>query len=580
MVRKVRSLSSPGKGGVKHDIKKPISKKKEKPNIVERLAKMGGSTPETPTRTSKRILAQIDNVVANERPKRPKEIWKVKPEIKEDDLEDEHEDAFDSPDPQFDGLCDYEKIRMQNILERQAMFNQLELSSAKMEVNEFTPTRQKYTPSSRGLASEKKEKIILPPRKSARIAGGLVPEIERFVPLVEEPVEEDIASLEVLGIKDSFNNADDEEFVTKTKELMIDLRIKTDAEQKPSFQNFNNNKSESELKIKITEDQVAKVVPDRIFSLKLHPGNKVVCAVGGKHGHVGLWDVMTRDSRFNDGVHVYHPHVRPVNTLSWDSFDPSRLVSTSYDGTSRILNCEAEQWEMLYGDKDYLEEGGWTSCHAQQGDNTFLISQGNTGTVVLMDRRVGWSSPASSLQCFQRLNPKSLSVHPLQPHLFLTGTNKGGCFVFDVRTGGGKSLIKPVTELLGHSKSLSTCVFSPVSGNQVASLASDDKIRLYDTSDLKTTITPQCTVHHNNQTGRWLTPLRLTWHPLRDGVLVSGSMARPRQIEVWRTGGGDLRLASQLTGEHLASVTSIVDIHPGLDLVVGGNSSGRCHVFM
>ena len=133
----------------------------------------------------------------------------------------------------------------------------------------------------------------------------------------------------------------------------------------------------------------------------------------------------------------------------------------------RILNCEAEQWEMLYGDKDYLEEGGWTSCHAQQGDNTFLISQGNTGTVVLMDRRVGWSSPASSLQCFQRLNPKSLSVHPLQPHLFLTGTNKGGCFVFDVRTGGGKSLIKPVTELLGHSKSLSTCVFSPVSGNQV-----------------------------------------------------------------------------------------------------------------
>ena len=55
---------------------------------------------------------------------------------------------------------------------------------------------------------------------------------------------------------------------------MIDLRIKTDAELKPSFQNLNenNNKSDSQLKIKITEDQVAKVVPDRIFSLKLHPG--------------------------------------------------------------------------------------------------------------------------------------------------------------------------------------------------------------------------------------------------------------------------------------------------------------------
>ena len=30
-----------------------------------------------------------------------------------------------------------------------------------------------------------------------------------------------------------------------------------------------------------------------------------------------------------------------------------------------------------------------------------------------------------------------------------------------------------------------------------------------------------------------------------------GSMARPRQIEVWRTGGGDLRLASQLTGTNV-----------------------------
>lgn len=47
------------------------------------------------------------------------------------------------------------------------------------------------------------------------------------------------------------------------------------------------------------------VVPDRIFSVKLNPGSKLVAAVGGKAGHVGLWgDVMTRDSSYNDGVHV------------------------------------------------------------------------------------------------------------------------------------------------------------------------------------------------------------------------------------------------------------------------------------
>ena len=235
---------------------------------------------------------------------------------------------------------------------------------------------------------------------------------------------------------------------------------------------------------------------------------------------------------------------------------------------------------MLYGDKDYLESGGWTSCHAQQSDHVFLVSQGNTGTVVVVDRRQGWSAPVSSLKCFDRLNPKSLSVHPSQTHLFLTGTNKAGCWVFDMRSPGAKSLVSPVSELLGHTKSLSTCVWSPGTGNQVATLASDDKLRLYDTSSLKTIITPQCAVKHNNQTGRWLTPLRLTWHPLREGVLVSGSMQRPRQIEMWSTLGGDLRLAGQLTGDHLASVCSIVDIHRSSNVVCGGNSSGRCHVFM
>ena len=66
----------------------------------------------------------------------------------------------------------------------------------------------------------------------------------------------------------------------------------------------------------------------------------------------------------------------------------------------------------------------------------------------------------------------------------------------------------------------------------------------------------------------------------RDGMLVCGSMARPRQIEVWSTVGGDLRLSAQLTGEALGSVASIVDIHPSSGVVAGGNSSGRCHVFM
>lgn len=571
MARKVASRASPGKGGVKHDIKKPIVKKKDdkqKLNIIERMVR---SSPRT---SARKALSEISNELST-----PVKKEAFKKELKVESPDEENKPDV-KPDPKFDGLCEYEKIRMKNIMERQAMFQSLDMEDAKMEL---TPSRPKHVPSSRGLASEKKVTEVLPPRKSARLAGGLVPDIDRFVPLVEEPEEENIASLEDLSIEEAFVRAEDNEFVTRTRELLADL--KSDAGANHDIKSPGHSFSEldrSLSQLSITDDLVAKVVPDRIFSVSLHPGDtRLVCAVAGKVGHVGLWDIMTRDDRFSNGVHLYQPHARPVNTMTWDQGDSSRLVTTSYDGTSRVLDCGLGQWRMLYGEKKYLEDGGWTSCHAQQSPDTWLISQGNTGSVVLVDRRVGWELPTSTMKCFDRLNPKSLSVHPQQTNLYLTGTNKGGCFIFDLRMAGEKGLMTPVSELSGHSRSLSSCVFSKVSGDQVATLASDDKLRLYDTSSLsRPVISPQCSVKHNNQTGRWLTPLRLAWHPARPGVLVCGSMMRPRQIEVWDTKGGDLRLAAQLTGEPLGSVTSIVDIHPTRDIIVGGNSSGRCHVFM
>ena len=48
----------------------------------------------------------------------------------------------------------------------------------------------------------------------------------------------------------------------------------------------------------------------------------------------------------------------------------------------------------------------------------------------------------------------------------------------------------------------------------------------------------------------------------RDNLLVTGSMERPRQVEVWRTGGDKLILEGSLRGEELASVASVLAIHP------------------
>ena len=68
------------------------------------------------------------------------------------------------------------------------------------------------------------------------------------------------------------------------------------------------------------------------------------------------------------------------------------------------------------------------------------------------------------------------------------------------------------------------------------------------------------------------------WHPTRDDIFFVGSMVQPRQIDVYSDQGDHFVLGDG--GENLASVCSIVKCHPTQDIVVGGNSSGRVHVFM
>jgi len=539
--------------------------------------------PVSPRRSSKRTAFTELNVNQKNNIGKLNEIKSIKKGIEASEgivESDKSEKDSDEDDPEMVGLCEYEKIRLRNIRERQALFEELKISEAKSDLSQmFTPTQIKQGPSKRGLASTKKEKEILPPRKSSRLSGGKVPEIQRYEPLLSTPVEEKEVPLHSLPLADTYA-ASHLVSLADTRQFLTNLSKVTNEKSSVSFSGSSLRTSCSSLSV--SEELVAKVVPERIFSLAVHPSpTTLIAAVGDKGGSVGLWDILAATSP-GHGVHLYQPHTRPVNSLSWDMANSNNLVSNSYDGTTRMLDTEKQEHVMIYGEKEFLYEGGWTNCHAQVCPSTFLVSQGKAGTVVLVDRRVGWEKPVSTAKLFDRLAPKSVSVHPLQNNFFLVGNTKGGCFIFDIRNNSNSpdKQMMPVSELIGHSRSLSSCQFSPVTGNQVVTMGSDDKIIMFNTSTMAKTISPQCQVRHNNQTGRWLTPFRSGWHPTRDGMLVTGSMERPRQMEVWETSSGSLDLVARLRGEFLGSICSLVDVHPTKEVVVGGNSSGRVHVFM
>ena len=69
-----------------------------------------------------------------------------------------------------------------------------------------------------------------------------------------------------------------------------------------------------------------------------------------------------------------------------------------------------------------------------------------------------------------------------------------------------------------------------------------------------------------------------TYERCRENTFLTGSMDRPRRMEVWSSEGDGLSMVGTLSGEEMASVASLVGVHQS-GAVVGANSSGRLHLF-
>jgi WD40 repeat protein len=105
---------------------------------------------------------------------------------------------------------------------------------------------------------------------------------------------------------------------------------------------------------------VAKVVPDRIYSVAFHPcSQKLFAVTGDKTGYLGMWDVDTAISMNSDnttnGVYLFKPHSGAINSLEWNK-SGSTLLSQSYDGTIRLFDIRRQVFTEAFAAYDTSEE--------------------------------------------------------------------------------------------------------------------------------------------------------------------------------------------------------------------------------
>ncbi|XP_030620988.1 WD repeat-containing protein 76 [Chanos chanos] len=482
-------------------------------------------------------------------------VRKIKAEEKEDSAQDEE----NSPPDFSQGLSEYELERLENIRQNQAFLSSLRLPQITAAL------KPKPKPVQRGLKKEKTVREVLPPRKSLRLqkkeaempnpsemtaafTENTVAEVSRKpegpIPMV--PVNLDTGSLP-------------EELVKLWNEDSI--KLEQGKSEVKRYQSVLQG-------MFVDSTSVVKVVKERIFSAAFHPcSTSLLMAAGDKWGSVGIWNLGAEWG--DDGVLAFQPHSRPVTCMAFTPSHPSSLVSTSYDGSARCTDLEKAMFDEVYRSDACLKSFDFLS----QDCSTLLIGEWD-GDVVIVDRR----TPGTSYESIHTMDPKTLRcvhVHPVQKQYFVVAESSG-VHIYDARCLK-KTSSQPVSGLHGHSLSISAAFFSPSTGNRVLTTCMDNTIRVFDTSAMVSSVPRLSSTKHFMQTGRWLSKLSAVWDPKQEDCFVIGSMDRPRRIKVYHESGKLVH--SFQNEEYLTTVCSITAFHPNRNALLGGNASGRLHVF-
>ncbi|PVD34093.1 hypothetical protein C0Q70_05356 [Pomacea canaliculata] len=432
---------------------------------------------------------------------------------------------------------DYEKIRDKNLHDNELFFASLGIQQAKEALHQAKSSPKTHTHTRR----ESKAKAVLPRRQSLRIQR-LNPDGEALPPLPvpETPFPEHPRLSEgPLEMKKSLVYEDEE----KDHEQLVQFMIASNKDDSKVSDNLQFNKMKA---------RKIKVCKDRLFSVAVHPSStKVIAVAGDKWGQMGFWDV---ESDYSHHPTVYHPHSRPINHICFPFHDPQKVYSCSYDSTLRCGNFETGMFDLIYSVPE--ENDDLFRNFDFLDPSTLLLSQFRGDVAVVDTRTKSCKGDQLFMVCDKYL--RSVSVHPINKNFFVTaGTDLKVC-VWDMRLMKRKGT-KPL-HILPHARAPNSAYFSPVTGSHILDIAGDD------------------TINHNNQTGRWLTKFRAVWHPTQENVFFVGSMKRPRRIEAFSVDG---RLLHEFEDEEvLTSVCSVVQYHPYLPVLVGGNSSGYVFVFM
>ncbi|EFE30143.1 uncharacterized protein ARB_03485 [Trichophyton benhamiae CBS 112371] len=410
-------------------------------------------------------------------------------------------------------MSDFEKQRLANIAERDALLKKISLEAQSAGLLSKTPApkagqshKKKAAPK---RAKREKDAAPVPRRSSARLAG-ITPDSEIAKRKAEEAYEAEKLQMEAKRRRVAGDLRMDEIGVKgKWEALSLDsLATSGPAKYERTF---------GDEDIKKTTNKDLKIMRERMSGLNLwdawEPNRDKV-------GNLGILDASQDgpgdDEEEDPVITTIKPHSRPIAAMHIHSSAPSKLYTASYDTSIRQLDLEKSVATEAFVADDF----GLSGVDMSPEDSHTLYFSTLNGVVGRYDtrnnvtKRDGSTNNDKSYSADEwQLSDNKIggfSVCPTKPQYIATASLDRTMKVWDLRFLSKKTP-RAVAEHISPL-SVSHAAFNSV--GQIATSSYDNTLKLYNfgTFDLKSrkstetlTIEPDAMIDHNCQTGRWVT---------------------------------------------------------------------------
>ncbi|OBZ88106.1 DNA damage-binding protein CMR1 [Choanephora cucurbitarum] len=462
-------------------------------------------------------------------------------------------------------LSEYERKRLDNIRENEALLRNLEIPQ--MNLKKSAPTASNLK---KHIPKPKRKERQLPTRASNRLRGKNPDEEELKRGLAAVEADGLITKRQKLETLDVLNEKEHRELKNLMQDALAMPNTQPTVKQEPGLVIESDTALETRLaNMKIEHEwATVKVTTSRITAAQFHPSDTklLACAVDTE-GYLGFWDVQGVQEDGDPVVYQYRPHTSNVTDLHFIPSDHSKIMTSSYDGRIRTFDMNKTEFAE---DLDLEGEKYGITCFDISQDGHQVWFSTSDGQAVLKDKR------ANRLTEHQLREKKIGCIHlnPVHQHLMAAASNDRTMTIWDTR------MLKDQTPLesVEHGYSVTSSYWSP-QGNIIATASYDDYIRLFDLGDNQKSLALKSAIRHNNHTGRWVTNFRARWNTNKfNGLdyqhLIIGNMKHTTDIYSGVTGKEVARLYDS---DHITAIPSVCQFHPTTanPTILTANAGGR-----